>query len=194
MTTSTERTSRGYMITSSVAYIEKAYDRATQEKILNSMPERIRSLIANVDKVGWYPVEDVAEIFRAVANHHHATDGRVLEALEGVGRSIGETATNTFLKLVLKLLTPSLFASKMGRFWPRDNRCGTLKCTEFNEAEKLIRAELTGMTGYDFIGPVVAGFLLYTLEGLGLKSSSVTYPWNFEVPGPDAIVYEYRWR
>lgn len=193
MAAMSERTSRGYMVQSTISFIDKTYDPEARAKINAFVPERVRQAFANLNKVGWYPVEDVAELYRAIALYHRETDGNELKALENVGRSIAETATNTFLKLILRVLTPGLFASKMGDFWQRDNRCGTLQCIKYEPGENRMIVTLTGVKGYDFIGPVAPGFILFAFKALGFKDGRVSFPWDPANPGPDAFEYDFRW-
>lgn len=188
-----ERTSRGYMVQSATSYIDSAYEDDDRRQILERIPPAVRGMMQNVDKVAWYPVQDVAKIFGAIAAHHHSTDGKVRQALENVGRSIAETATTTFLKLVLRILTPALFTAKMPDFWRRDNRCGNLRAISFNAGDKKLVAVLDDVGGYDFIAPVAAGFLIFALEHLGYKDVRVAFDWALDNPGPDTITYELTW-
>lgn len=188
-----ERTSRGYMVQSVTTYIESAYDDDDRRQILERIDPTVRGMMQKVDKVAWYPVEDVAKIFGAIAAHHQSTDGKIRPALERVGRSIAETATTTFLKLVLRILTPALFTAKMPDFWRRDNRCGNLRAVRFDATDKKLVAVLDDIGGYDFIAPVAAGFLVFALEHLGYKNVRAAFDWAFDAPGPDSVTYELTW-
>jgi len=188
-----ERTSRGYMVQSVTDYIGTSYDESERRQILERIDPGIRHMMQNVNPITWYPVEDVAKIFAAIAAHHQATDGKVREALENVGRKIATTATTTFLKLVLRILTPALFASKMPHFWSRDNRCGTLRALEFEAKENRLVAVLEDVGGYDFIGAVTPGFIFFALEHLGNKNVRAAYDWTIENPGPDSLTYVVTW-
>lgn len=182
------------MLQSTLAFIEKTYEPSVRERMLADVSPRVRDVLANLNTVAWYPVPDVAELFRVIAEHHQRTDGKLRESLENVGRSICEAATTTFLKLILKILTPSLFASKMSGFWERDHRCGTLKAVDFDPKSARMKVVLSGVKGYDYIGPVAPGFVLQALELLGLHDVRVSYDWTVEDLSPDEIEYLFTWR
>jgi hypothetical protein len=188
-----ERTARGYMVQSTVAYIEKSYDEASRKRIYESIDPRVREVMRSATQIAWYPVQDLAVMFRAIAAHHQRTDGKVREALVGVGRSIGETATSTFLKIVLRILTPARFASKMPDFWQRDHRCGSLSAPTCEPENRRIVAVLKDVEGYDCIGPVAAGFVLFAFEHLGLKNVRVSFDWTLEDAGPSEVAYTFTW-
>ena len=188
-----ERTSRGYMVQSVARYIDGTYDDEARRQILGRIDPDVRRMMESVNPVAWYPVQDVAKIFAAIAGHHEATDGNPRQALENVGRSIAEMATTMFLKLVLRILTPALFASKLPQFWSRDNRCGTLRTVEFESGKKRLVATLDDVGDFDFIGAVAPGFLLFALEHLGYKNVRVDYEWTPESARANSFRYELTW-
>ena len=114
------------MIHSAASYIENAYDPPTKKQIYDRISPRVRELFAFVNKFEWYPVEDAAEIFRAIAAHHREGDGNVVPALQGVGRQIAEAASTTSLQLLFRLMTPSLFAKKAADLWETSTRLAGL--------------------------------------------------------------------
>lgn len=190
-----ERTSRGYLFQSAAAHLEKAYDAEARDRILGSLSPRVRDTMRDVKTAGWYPIEDVSEVFGAIARHHQATDGRVREALTDVGRAIAEMATNSFLKLVLRVLTPKMFVSKLPALWERDHRCGRLSGLTFEDDKKRIVVQLEDVKGYDFIGPVAPGFAFFALEDVfGYQGVQVAYDWSMDDPGPANIRYDFTWR
>ena len=188
-----ERSVRGYMFFGAGKYLDETYDVATRARILEATSPRVRSVMAKVDNVTWYPREDISEMLGAIAAHHRK-DGTEREALERVGRCIGETATNTFLKLIMKILTPSLFMSKLPDFWKRDHRFGALTPSLFDTTQRRVLVSLTDVEGYDYIGPVAEGFIGFALNGVfNYKNVRCKYDWDFNNPGPASIDYEYTW-
>lgn len=175
-------------------YLDKRYDDATRAGILGALRPHVRDLMGKVDNVTWYPRQDISEVLGAIAAHHHQKDGTEREALEGVGSCIGETATNTFLKLIMRILTPSLFTSKLPDFWRRDHRFGALTPSLFDTTGRRMLVSLTDVEGYDYIGPVAEGFLRFALDGV-FKYQNVRckYDWDIKNPGPASIDYEFTW-
>lgn len=180
------------MIHSAASYIEKAYEPATKKQIYERIPPRIRELFAFVDKFEWYPIDDAIAIFRALAAHHREGDGHVQAALEGVGRQIAETASTTSLKLLFRLMTPSLFAKKAPDLWER-NSCGELAVTKFDAERRRMNLTLKDVDGFDFIGVVAGGFVLYALEAVGCAKPKASFAFDARTPAPAAVDYEMTW-
>lgn len=182
------------MIFSTVKYLERTYDDATRAKISERISPRVRGIMENINTVAWYPVADLSEIFGAIARHHEEADGKARDALVDVGRTIGETATTTFLKLIMKLLTPALFKAKLPNFWSRDHRIGTLSASLFDTNQRRLVVTLKDVGGYDFIGPVGAGFLAFALDGVfKYKNPRATFDFSMADPGPKDVGYDVTW-
>lgn len=189
-----ERSVRGYMFFGTGKYLETAYDDATRAVILDAMSPRVRGLMAKVDNVTWYPREDISEVLGTIAAYHHQKDGKEREALEGIGSCICETATNTFLKLIMRILTPSLFQSKLPDFWRRDHKFGALTPSLFDTNQRRMLVSLTDVEGYDYIGPVAQGFMRFALNGVfNYANVRCKYDWDIKNPGPASIDYEFTW-
>ncbi len=189
----TEHVCRGYMIHSTANHIEKAYDPSTRKSIYDRVNPRVRELLATIERVQWYPIDDLAEIFRAIASHHRETDGKQLEALERVGRSIADTATTTSLRLLFRLMTPALFAAKASSLWERNSRGCALSVSSYDPDRRQMKIALTGARGYDHIGSVLPGFVLGALETIGCKDPRVTFDVADESGTRDSYAYDFSW-
>lgn len=182
------------MLNSTIQYLDKAYDDAARASIYDGISPRLRALLAKIDNVGWYPKTEASELFAAIANHHLRTGGNVRETLENVGVSISETAMNTFLKLILKLLTPALFKAKASDFWRRDHNFGILEISKLDTDEREMEVALKEVDGYDYIGPVGLGFIRFALEDVfKFKNVRATYDWSIDNPGPPVVEYKLTW-
>ena len=188
-----ENTCRGYMIASTLAYIDRSYDEATKQKILNALSPAAREVATAVNGVQWYPVANISELFREIANHHVATDGKPEKALEAVGRTIATMAMNSFLRLLMKLMTPGLFARKVPDFWSRDNRTGSLRAELIGDEARQLKLVHEDVGQYDYIGGVAPGFVKAALDAIGCKNIRYTSDWTLEKPAQDVIHYEFRW-
>lgn len=193
MTKPDTRTCRGYLIHRTATYIEKAYEPARRKQIYERMPANVRELLAFVNEFDWYPIEDAAAIFRAIAAHHQATDGDVAAALEAVGREVAESEMSTSLKFLFRMMTPSLFVRKAAELWERNSRCGELEVGAFDASKRALSVELKGASGFDYVGLVAPGFVLYALEAVGCKNPRATYSFDEASPSPDSIAYELTW-
>jgi hypothetical protein len=185
---------RGYMIISCATHIRRAYDAENQRLIFARLPDETRTLLDHVNKVEWYPRKHAKGLFTAVARHHMETDGQAREALRGVGRSIAEMATSTFLKLLMKLMTPALFAKKVPDFWSRDHRGGTMSVDASAIDKRKVVVFHREIEGYDYVAGTAPGFLGFALESIGCKNVACDIVgWDIDNPGPAEVRYDIRW-
>jgi hypothetical protein len=191
-----EQLVRGYMIFSTRTYLEKTYDADTRVKILEKITPEARNVITSVDSITWYPIDPLCQMLREIALHHQRSDGKVREALSDIGWNIAEMATNTFLKIVMKVIGPSpaMFQAKLPTLWTRDHQFGVLKAHVFDTNTKVMKTSLTDIAGYDFIGPVGAGYHRYALENVfKFKNARINFDWKIEEPGPRDVHFACTW-
>ena len=193
MTTTKEGATRGYMVLSTINCVESIYDAKTREGIYASLSPEVRKMVGHYNKVEWYPTQHVSEFFRAIALLDD-DEVRANERLVQAGRFIGSSATNTFLRLIMKMMTPRLFARKVGDFWARDNRVGTMTADPSRVDERLITVKLTGIAGYDYVGPTGTGFMVNALDTIGMKGvKGKISGWSLKDPGPNEVIYHLTW-
>src|SRR5690606_10839111 len=99
---------RGYIVQQMVDFIQKYYDEETRKQIYAPMSSDTRAQLAALESAVWYPRDHVVTLLRgivAVKNDEVESYNDLLE----VGRFVAVEATNTFLKLLLRMLTPALF-------------------------------------------------------------------------------------
>lgn len=111
------------------------------------------------------------------------------------GRYLSSEATNAYLKLLLRILTPSPFGKKIASFWERDNRNGgNFDPAETVLGENYVRLKMVGAEGFDHGAPVTAGFCSLVLDAMEKKNIDVQQGgWSLETPGPSSYVVEPRW-
>lgn len=193
MTTDSTMQARGYMVLSCINCLEESYDAAARKRVYDSLSPEVRGMLGKWDKVEWYPVHHVSEFFRGIAlldDDEQKAHDRLVE----VGRFIGRNATNTFLRLIMKIMTPRLFAKKVGDFWARDHRIGTLSADASRADDGVITAKLTGVKGYDYVGPTGTGFMTNALEMIGMRNvKGKISGWSMANPGPNEMHYELTW-
>jgi hypothetical protein len=141
----------------------------------------------------WARRETVVALWRAIAAAR--PDPAVARAtLVRCGTGLGNTAINSFLKILLRMLTPRLFALKFPDIWGRDMQGGGYAEIAASE-DKRVAILLREVGGFDHIGPVAEGWIGFTLTSMGLKQLEMTSsPWSMEDPGPPEVRIEARWR
>ena len=191
---STQPMIRGYSLRKTAEYIRTdRFDSSTRARILTSLPEHLRGDLTNIDVVGWYPREDSIALFQAIASVS-SDEAEARQTLRMLGEFIAEESTNTFLKLVMRLLNPVRFAAKLPSLWDRDMRGGNFTYDVSGASEKRMEIYLNDVAGYDHIGAVTEGWIHFAMRSLGEHNARVELRgWSLETPGPERVEYLVSW-
>jgi hypothetical protein len=190
----TEPTIRGYMLMSPLTYIQEAYAELDRQAILARLPDETRDVIRTLKDVEWYPRRHSVNIYTATANHHRERDGKVREALFNLGASTASRAIETFLRLVMKVMTPEVFARKVPDNWLRDHRGGRLEVDMDDVGNNHLVYRLIDVEGYDYIGGAFPGFQTAALSAIGCTDLTHESDWSPEVAGPPTVTCHLRWK
>jgi hypothetical protein len=147
---------------------------------------------ASLSKGGWYPLQHTVEAYRAVAALNSDAAKRNDELIE-CGKFIGHEATNSFLRLLIKFLNPAVFARKFPEFWSRDHNFGTVSVDNSEFKDRKLVINLSGVEGYDFIGPVCAGWIHKAFESMGVKGLKVKETKALERANSPEYRFELSW-
>lgn len=159
----TTRRVRGFMLGNAVRFVEETYPPAKRQTIESAYSPELRRLAGRIERNTWYPLEHLIEVFDGLALVHR--DPKELgEAVERAGRFLAEEATNTFMRLLLKILTPRLFASKFNEFWKRYHEFGELRYDVSDIDRNVVRFEIEG---YDYLHFLASGWIRHVFEALG---------------------------
>jgi hypothetical protein len=188
----TENAMRGYVLLSAVTYLRKAAGEQRAQQILDSLSPETRQTLATAKEASWCPSKHIAEVNRAIASLSNGDESSAQKDLIECGKFAALEASNTFLRLLMKLLTPTLFAKKLPDLWSRDCTAGKI-VVEVSDAK--IRNRLSGVAGFDHLGPVAAGYVAFALGAMG-KSITKTelHEWSLATPGPDEVWFEVFWK
>lgn len=184
---------RGYSLKQTAKYLETKFDPDTRRRVSDGLPAPVRSLLGSFEPGEWYPRDYSASLFRAIAAARN-TEGGAYQDLVQCGEFIASEATNTFLKLLMKIMSPTLFAKKVPEFWKRDQRGGYFEADVSRADDSLIKMRLADVEGYDHIGIVSIGWIQFGMTSLGKKNVQVKQQgWSLSTPGPREIDYEITW-
>ena len=185
---------RGYSIRQQASFLRsKHIDEAARQRALAMLPPELRGDFSDIDPAGWYPREHSAQLFRAIAS---AASGEAAtrELLATCGEQIAQESTNTFLKLVMKLMTPTLFAKKLPSLWERDMKGGGFTYDLSGADQNRLAFVLQDVEGYDHIAAVTEGWIRFAMKSMGKTGVEVDMKgWSLAVPGPKEVAYEVRW-
>lgn len=183
---------RGYSLRQAARYLEHKFDPDARKRAIESMPSSSRSMLSSFDAAEWYPRDHSAALFRAIASARGGEEA--YNDLVGCGEFIASEATNTFLRLLMRIMTPTLFAKKVPEFWKRDQRGGHFEVDVAQADNGRIGMKLADVEGYDHIGIVSIGWIKFGMSALGKKDVKIDQTgWSMATPGPREISYEVTW-
>ena len=189
----TKPMTRGYAITRTVEFIKSGYFKPDAvNRILESLPGDMRDALPNLKTSEWYPREYMVPLMRGIASVKNDNVGSA-EDLANYGQAVASEATNTFLKILMKLLTPTLFAKKFPEFYARDHKgSGHFEVDIEKVKDGKITIKLVGAEGFDHIGAASVGFFRFGIESIsGPGSVDIkTRGWSLATPSPHEVFYD----
>jgi hypothetical protein len=184
---------RGYSLKQTAKYVESRFDADTRKRVGEMIPSAVRTLMGSFEPAEWYPRDYSTALFRGIAAAKGTEAGAYADLVQ-CGEFIASEATNTFLKLLMRIMSPTLFAKKVPEFWKRDQRGGYFESDVSRAGDSVIKMKLADVEGYDHIGIVSIGWIQFGMAALGKKGVKVVQRgWSLATPGPKEIDYEITW-
>ncbi len=182
---------RGYLILGCMDYID-SFNEADRERMYSTLPADVSSHRSAYDKMAWYPQKTISVLYDAIAKLHPNDEEKAYEALRNCGTFIAEAATNSFLKLLMRVMTPAVFCKKAPDLWARDNRCGRMETEQVDERHLV--THLRAVEGYFHAGPVAGGFGVFALRSVGAKDVDLKISgWSLATPCPAEVRLDMTW-
>jgi hypothetical protein len=173
------------------ALIEKGGEQEAK-RVFAGLSQELRDVVSSPNPAGWYPVSLLSEITRSVAAMGEGNEDRARAALVRMGAANARAATNTFLRLLMRMLTPTIFARKLPDFWSRDCTSGRL---EVDVSDRKLVCRLFNMTGFDHVVVTTAGYVGFAIEAMGKSIEKTTINnWSLETPCVDGAWLELSWK
>lgn len=188
----TERLVRGYALVGTLAYLNTTLAKEKPAVLAQLSPD-VRSAVDGYREVQWYPIHHWCELLRGIAATANGDEAAAIELLSKTGQSIGTLAMSTFLRLLLKIMTPSLFSTKLPSIWERDNNSGRIVRESFDAEKRRWVYRLEDVEGYDYLGPVGKGYTVLAMKQMGKEAKVTMTGWSLKTPGPKEIVYTVEW-
>lgn len=179
---------KGYVIVASCKFAREQLGARVPAATLAELAEIETTTGAN----DFFPRTRVVKVWNAVAAAG-ANEEDSYELLVQCGRAISQYATTTYMKLLLKVLTPRMFARKFPDFFARDFKGGQIVIEAAEERRLAIL--FTEVGDLDHIGAICGGFIGTTFELIGVKGLEVLRTnWSLAKPNPDSVRLELRWQ
>jgi hypothetical protein len=183
---------RGYTVLKTAAYLKSTVGEAESKKMFQSFSPELQHTLGSATAAGWVPAAHSSELFRAVASIAKGNEEKARTELVNCGKWLANEATNTFLKLLMKVLTPNLFAKKLPSLWSRDATGGRYEVDVFDDR---IVCRLKDMKAFDHIGPIGVGYVTFSLEAMRKPvEKTELHGWSLAVPNPDESWFELYWK
>jgi hypothetical protein len=185
---------RGYSVKQQLNFLETQYEPALSEQLLNRIPADVRKTLSDIKPAEWYPRRHSVELLRAIASHRGNDEQAVKDDLVRCGTFIATEASNTFLKILMKMLTPALFAKKIPDFWQRDQRGGHIEVGTSDANKGRMQLRLRDVEGFDHIAIISIGWMIFGMTAMGKTDVQVTQQgWSLQTPGPREVTYDLKW-
>ena len=182
-----ERLIKGIHILPLHDFVNEHYDDDTRSAIYARMRQETRDMLAAVKRDEWRPMAHVADINAAIyASSKDPTTG--YNDIIGTGKAIADYAAGTYVRLLIKLMSPKIMASKWPDIWKKSHNFGDMKCKL--EADRSLRMTLDDVRDYTHIGPCFVGFLTFSLNAMGLPDAKVVQL-NSDA-SPNSARYEFQ--
>jgi hypothetical protein len=182
---------RGYMVANAGGYLREAAG-PDAARVFEGLSPQTRDAVSGAKPAAWCSVSLMSEICRNVAALGGGNEERARDLLVKCGRFIANEATNTFLKLLMRMLTPTLFAAKLPDFWRRDCTGGKLVV---DVSEQKLGVRLHEIDGWDHVCVTTVGYVGFALEAMGKVVEKTTiHDWSLERPNQDGASFELLWK
>jgi hypothetical protein len=180
-----DRKLKGTYIRAAAAFLNDNYEEEQRRAMLAALAPRTRDVLGSVSPSDWYPLEIGVDVLRQIERAHEG-DAETRKVIRRAGRAIARDATGTFMKLLLKVLTPRMFASKFPEFWRRYHDFGDCKIDVSRIEERWFAVEVPG---YEYLHSVGAGWIEHVFDSLG-KTNIVV---KDNCPPGEILVPTVRW-
>jgi len=183
---------RGYTVLKTAEYIRQSAGEQEAKRLYQNFTPQLRDALGSATPAAWVPAAHSSELFKAVAGLGKGNEDKAKNELVACGKFLGSEATNTFLKLLMKVLTPAMFAKKLPSLWARDATAGKYVVDVF---EDRIVCRLVEMEAFAHIGPVSVGYVTFALEAMRKPvEKSALHGWSLSQPNPAECWFELHWR
>ncbi len=184
---------RGYILAATHGFLLHKAGETKGAEITAGLSPELKETLATVKPAGWYPVELFGELNRAlVDNLSDGSEDSAREVLLECGRYMGREASNTFLRLLMKVMTPNTLAKKLPDFWKRDFSVGRVEVEAISTG---LIAKVWAPSTHHHINPISAGWAGYNLEMMGKTIEKIIlHGWSLSEPVKDGSAFEFVWR
>lgn len=166
-----ERKLNGHFLRAASILIEREFTPEKREAVRQKLGKEAENALLTASAKEWYPADRVAEVYVAIATAWPEAEQR-RDGFIKLGHIIGEEAANTFMRLFMKIVTPSMLFKQFPKVWPKYADFGKfeLGVLASDRFEFTVR-DLSPMTYQPLIS---SGWTLYMLEAMNRKNIQIS--------------------
>jgi hypothetical protein len=184
---------KAYGFLATVEFIRNNYDEAAKRRIFGSISPEASSFMETAKKAQWAPPRYSGELWTAMVKEHPNADDAYKQLVK-CGRYQGEYATNTYLRIVMKMLPMKLFAKKHPDIWAKDANFGKLVVQDGGIEKGELGVIMKELGKFPYFGPICCGWYSFSFEAMGLKNLRVRLEnWSMDNPDPGELTFRVAW-
>lgn len=140
----------------------------------------------------WVPRADLIRVWSIVDEISPDEKSAYANLVRG-GGVVASVALSTFLKLLLRMLTPRQFSRKFPNIWSHEHSAGYVEAILGDNNTMVINVK--DVAGFTHVGPVAVGFIGVVLKATGLKDLHLEdKSWTRQNPAPENVRIEVSWK
>ncbi len=183
---------RGYMITACAGQLQDTAGEAEYKRIVSGFSPAARDVVGQTKAAVWYPVATLSEVLMALSSQAGGDEKRAQELLVNAGSRMALEATNTFLRILMRMLTPTLLAKKIPDLWNRDSTRGRLA---MDVSEQKVVCHIYETEGFAHALCTITGFVKFALTTMGKTIETTTISgWSLNAPHSKEGAAEFVWK
>jgi hypothetical protein len=182
-----QRHVRGHLMRGAARFALNDLAPPAREEVRRSVPD-LSTTLDEIRKDDWYPLGRLIELITTIDRTFPEPE-RGLAAILTCGKYIAEEGVSTYLKLVMKVITPRLFVRQFPTLWKRYHDFGELS-VDVGDIEHN-RATLI-MPAYPGVRGLCSGWIEYAF-GLFKTRVTIDTNWPWRAPTPERLEMRLAW-
>jgi len=146
-------------------------DEALRVRVDKNIPHELRDAYRTLSSHHWYPIEYAGVLLRSIYEAHES-HAEADAALRACGYALANAAATTFMRLLLKILTPRLLVAKANELWRRYHDFGEClsELVDEREGQAIVRAP-----AYEGLHMIGAGWVERSFHLSGAATARVEH-------------------
>ena len=167
-----EHALKGYNIISALQYLDEHYTAEQAQSVRSQLSDDVVAALPSLQPFEFYPRRFFGELTKAMAELHADPEDRA-QAMVKFGNSIARGATNTFLRLLMRMMTPKLLAKKIDQIWARDHRGGKIEADASRIDDNVMEVKLADIDGFTYFNAIGVGWFQFGFASMGCRDIGV---------------------